>query len=73
LEGDLDLQEIYKPISIPKKRAPRKKVVVVKDKNLEGEKTKIHWVNGEVLCLTSLRGEIELDQYLVLTFIHCVY
>jgi len=27
LEGDLDLQKILKPVSIPKKRAPRKKVM----------------------------------------------
>jgi len=39
-EGDLNLQEIYKPISIPNKRAPKKKVVVVKDKNLEGKKVR---------------------------------
>jgi hypothetical protein len=72
VEGDLNLQEIYKAISIPKKRKPKKKVVMVKDKNLKGEKARKHWVDGEVLYLTSLRGEIELDQYLVLAFIHCV-
>ncbi len=60
-EGDLNLQEIYKPISIPNKRAPRKKVVVVKDKNLEGKKVRKNWVDGEILYLISLRGEIELD------------
>jgi hypothetical protein len=72
MEGDLDLQEIYKVVSIPKKKTPRKKVVVVKDKNFEGEKTRKIWVDGVVLYLTSLRGEIEFDQYLLLTFIHCV-
>jgi hypothetical protein len=72
MEGDLDLQEIYNLVSIPKKKTPRKRVVVVKDKNLEGEKTRKNWVDGEVLYLTSLRGELELDQYLVLTFIHYV-
>jgi hypothetical protein len=60
-EEDLNLQEIYKPISIPNKRAPKKKVVVVKDKNLEGEEVRKNWVDGEILYLTSLRGEIELD------------
>jgi hypothetical protein len=60
-EGDLNLQEIYKPISIPNKRAPRKRVVVVKDKNLEGKKVRKNWVDGEILYLISLRGEIELD------------
>jgi len=72
VERDLDLQEIYKPTSIPKKRALRKKVVVVKDKNLEGEKTRKNLVDSEVLYLIFLGGEIELDQYLVFTFIHCV-
>jgi hypothetical protein len=44
-EGDLDLQEIPKLVLIPKKRAAlRKKVVVVKDKNEEVDKTKkIGW------------------------------
>ncbi len=60
-EEDLNLQEIYKPISIPNKRAPKKKVVVVKEKNLEGEEVRKNWVDGEILYLTSLRGEIELD------------
>ncbi len=31
VEANLDLQEIPEPALIPKKRAPRKKVVVVKD------------------------------------------
>jgi len=45
---------------------------VVKDKNLEGEKTRKNLVDSEVLYLIFLGGEIELDQYLVFTFIHCV-
>jgi hypothetical protein len=38
VERDLDLQEIPKSIPIPKKKAPRKKVVVVKDNDEEGDK-----------------------------------
>ncbi len=40
VEGDLDLQKIFKLILIPKIRAPKKKVVVVIDKHEEGEKLK---------------------------------
>ncbi len=49
MERDLDLQKILKPISIPKKRTLMNKVVVVKDENEKGEKTKNNWVDGEVL------------------------
>ncbi len=38
-------------VPIPKNRAPMKKVVVVKDKDEEGEKTKNNWVGGEILHL----------------------
>ncbi len=40
MEGDLDLQEIFKLIFIPKIKSPKKKVVVVIDKYEEGEKLK---------------------------------
>jgi hypothetical protein len=33
VQGDLDLQEFPKPIPISNKRAPRKKVIVLKEKN----------------------------------------
>jgi hypothetical protein len=38
VEVDLDIQEIPKPIPIPMKKAPRKKAVVVKDEDEEGDK-----------------------------------
>ncbi len=38
MKEDLDLQKILKLVSIPKKRAPRKKVIVVKDKHEKGDK-----------------------------------
>ncbi len=44
MEGDLDLQEILKLFLVPKKRALRKKVVVVKGKDEEGDKAKKNWV-----------------------------
>jgi hypothetical protein len=45
VEGDLDLQGIPKLVPIPKKKILRKKVVVVKDKNEEGDKAKkIGWI-----------------------------
>jgi hypothetical protein len=40
VEGDLDLQEIFKLIFIPRIKAPKKKVVVMIDKYEEGEKLK---------------------------------
>ncbi len=60
VEGDLDVQKILKPVSIPKKRAPRKKVIVVKDKNEKGDKAKKNWVDGQ-LHLIALRGKMELE------------
>jgi hypothetical protein len=46
VEEDLDLQENFKLVPIPNKRAPRKKVVMVKGKDEEGEKARknIHCV-----------------------------
>jgi hypothetical protein len=46
VKGDLDLQEIFKPIFIQKKKTPKKKLIMVKDKNEKGEKVgkKIHCV-----------------------------
>jgi hypothetical protein len=55
VEGDLDLQKIPKPIPIPKKRTPRKKVVIMKDEDEESEKAKKNWVDGEILHLVALR------------------
>ncbi len=43
------LQEILKPIPIPKKGTLMKKAVVVKDENEEGDKARKNWVDGEVL------------------------
>jgi hypothetical protein len=37
VEKDLDLQKIFKLVPIPKKKTPRKKVVVVRDKDEEGD------------------------------------
>ncbi len=46
VEGDLDLQDITKLVLISNKKAPRKKVIVVKDKDEKGEEVgkKIHCV-----------------------------
>ncbi len=52
----MDLQEILKPVPIPKKRTPRKKVI-----NEESEKARKNRVDGEVLHLIALRGEMELE------------
>jgi hypothetical protein len=49
VDGDLDLQQILKPVPIPKKKTPKKKAVMVKDEGAEGEKVGKNWVNGEVL------------------------
>ncbi len=38
MEGDLDLQEICELVPILKKRAPKKKTIVVKDKHKKAEK-----------------------------------
>ncbi len=38
-----------------------KKVIVVKDENEKGEKAKNNWVDGEVLHLIALTGEMELE------------
>jgi hypothetical protein len=45
-------------VPIPKKKVPRKKVIVVKDKD---EKSWKNWLDGEVLHLIALRGEMELE------------
>jgi hypothetical protein len=49
VDGDLDLQEVFKLVPIPKKKTLKKKVVMVKDKNENGEKVGNNWVDGEVL------------------------
>ncbi len=54
------MQEIFKPTPIPKKKTLRKKVVVVKDTNEEDDKVGKNWVDGEVLHLIVLKGEMEL-------------
>jgi hypothetical protein len=54
------LQEIFKPTPIPKKKTLRKKAIVVKDKNEEGDKVGKNWVDGEILHLIVLKGEMEL-------------
>jgi hypothetical protein len=36
----LDLQEIFKPVPIPKKKTPKKKAIMVKDENEKGDKAK---------------------------------
>jgi hypothetical protein len=43
VEGKLDLQEIPKPVPIPKKRTPRKKVIVMKIKKIKNLE-KIGWM-----------------------------
>jgi hypothetical protein len=53
------LQEILKLIPIPNKRTLRKKAIVIKDENEEGDKARKNWVDGEVLHLIALRGELE--------------
>jgi hypothetical protein len=59
MEGDLDLQEIPKPTPLPKKRATKKKAIIVtmKDEDEEGENAKKVWkngANGEILHLITL-------------------
>ncbi len=49
MDGDLDLQEILKLVPISKKKTPKKKAIIVKDKDEEGEKVGKNWVDGEVL------------------------
>jgi hypothetical protein len=46
VEGELDLQEIPKLVAIPKKIPPRKKIIVMKDKDEKGEKVGIFLVDG---------------------------
>ncbi len=59
VEGDLDLQEIFKLTPLPKKRATKKKmaIVIMKREDEEGEKVekarKI-WADDEVLHLIAL-------------------
>jgi len=40
MEGDLDVQEIPKPVPISKKKAPRKKTIILKDENEKNEKAR---------------------------------
>jgi hypothetical protein len=59
VEGDLDLQEIFKLILFPKKRATKKKVAIVtmKREDEEGEKVekaRKNWADDEVLHLIAL-------------------
>jgi hypothetical protein len=60
VEVDLDLQEILKLVPIPMKRAPKKKLVVMKDEDEGGDKVGQHWVDVEILRLIVLKGEMEL-------------
>ncbi len=57
VEGDLDLQEIFKLAPLPKKIATNKKVTIVtmKEEDEEGEKVGKNWVDGEVLHMITLR------------------
>ncbi len=48
-------------VPIPKKKAPKKKVVVVKDKNEERDKAGKNWVDGEILHPIALRKEMEFE------------
>jgi hypothetical protein len=57
VEVDLDLQEILKSVPIPMKKAPRKKAVVVKDEDEEGDKAGKKWVDVEILHLIVLNWE----------------
>jgi hypothetical protein len=61
VERDLDLQKIFKLVPIPKKKTLRKKVVVVKDKDEEGDKARKNWEDGEVLHPIALRGKMEFE------------
>ncbi len=54
------LQEIFKPTPIPKKKTLRKKAIVMKDTNEKDDKVGKNWVDGEVLHLIVLKGEMEL-------------
>ncbi len=58
---DLDLQEIPKPVPTLMKKTPRKKAIVVKDEDEEGEKVGKKWVDVEILQLIALKGEMEFD------------
>jgi hypothetical protein len=61
VEVDLDLQEILKLVPIPMKKTPKKKAVVVKDEDEEGDKAGKKWVDVETLHFIALKGEMELD------------
>jgi hypothetical protein len=63
VEEDLDLQEIPKLALFPKKRATKKNMAIVttKEEDEEGEKAGKFWVDGEVLHLIALQGEMELE------------
>jgi hypothetical protein len=52
----LNLQEILELVPIPKKRTSRKKAVVVKDENEEGDKARKNWVDSKVLHFIALKG-----------------
>ncbi len=54
-------KSLIKPVPIPKKKMPRKKAVVMKDKDEEGEKVGKNWVGGEILHFIILRGKMEFE------------
>jgi hypothetical protein len=61
MEGDLDLQGIFKLVPIPKKKAPNKNIIVMKNKNEKGAKVGKIWVDDEILHLIAIRREMELE------------
>ncbi len=61
LEGDLDLQGIFKLVPIPKKKAPNKNTIVMKNENEKGEKVGKNWVDDEILHLIAIGREMELE------------
>ncbi len=56
----MNVQKIPKLVPIPKKKVPRKKMILVKDKVKKLKKLK-KWLDGEVLHLIALRGGMELE------------
>ncbi len=58
-EGDLDCKRSLNQLPFQRKKTLRKKVVVVKDTNEEDDKVGKNWVDGEVLHLIVLKGEME--------------
>jgi hypothetical protein len=61
MERDMNLQEIPKLIPIVKEKISRKRTIMMKDENEKGKKFRKHWVDGEVLHLIGLKGEMELE------------